>query len=146
MSHAFCGSCFIIWNSWISIFTIDCRRYQRWYKCNQWQRAAKTIPQTHFRANFWANSTPELQTVNNCPTQEFSERVKNSKFLCIYNRFMADFSNTFQITLVLLFLGCTGTVCIAMLMIQVDLIQVIQFTYSLMKWKTQNESIKHVCV
>lgn len=37
---------------------------------------------------------------------------------------MCDFGDIYQITLVLLFAGCTGAICLAMLMVQLEIVQV----------------------
>lgn len=40
------------------------------------------------------------------------------------NRLVFDFLDLCQISLIMLFLGCTSLICLALLMIQIDLIQV----------------------
>lgn len=49
-------------------------------------------------------------------------------------RFATIFSDLYQVPMIMLFLGCTGAVCIAMLMTQIALIQVT--TYNRTKFPT----------
>lgn len=49
----------------------------------------------------------------------------NSLFLESIFRLVRNAIRIFRITLIVLFLGCTGAICLAMLMIQLELVQVI---------------------
>lgn len=40
-------------------------------------------------------------------------------------RLIGDAMDIFQVTLVVLFLGCTGAICLAMLMVQIDIVSTI---------------------